>query len=427
MVRADGPPGTASVMLGASALTTLGAIPPFLVGAQAVLMQRDLGFGASILGLVVSTFFAVAALGTILGAGLLERWSRRRAQLAAGILVAVGGFGLALGVHHWPVLVAAMAVLGLGNAACQGTSNQVVATVLPAHRRGLGFGIKQSAVPAAIMFGGLAVPTMTALFGWRSTFLVTGSLGLVVVVLALRQPAAAASGGGPRRSAVPLDQAPRVPLLLCGFAITFASAAANFLGAYLASWAHDVGLTVGQAGLLMAAGSASSILIRVAAGHRADRRYGGNLSVVAAQMATGAACLALIGLLDVPWAVVLFGFLAFGLGWSWPGLFLYAAARVGRDAPARASSVVQAGAFAGGAIGPVTFGLLISALSFRGAWLVAAGSFVVAATLVLIARAGFRRDLVRRPPATPFGYGGGTVRPKRVAGGEGSPIDPTAS
>ena len=57
---------SARLMLGASALTTLGAIPPFLVGAQAVLLMHDLDFGAARLGVAVSTFFAVAALVTIL-------------------------------------------------------------------------------------------------------------------------------------------------------------------------------------------------------------------------------------------------------------------------------------------------------------------------------------------------------------------------
>ena len=71
----------------------------------------------------------------------------------------------ALAATGWDTL--AMAVLGLANAACQGTANAAVATALPRHRRGLGFGIKQSAVPVAIMFGGLAVPTTTVLFGWR--------------------------------------------------------------------------------------------------------------------------------------------------------------------------------------------------------------------------------------------------------------------
>lgn len=409
-------PSAARVMLGASALTTLGAIPPFLVGAQAVLMQRDLDFGPSVLGVVVSTFFAVAAVATILGRSQFERWTRQQGQLISGVLVALGGFSLAFLVYRWEVLVVAMALLGLANAACQGSSNQIVATVLPVHRRGLGFGIKQSAVPAAIMFGGLAVPTMTALFGWRSTFMVTGSAGVLLVVIALLGSPAAQRRG---RSGAPLrlgDEAPRWPLLLCGVSITFASAAANFLGAYLASWAHDIGLTVGQAGLLMAAGSGSSILIRIFSGHRADRRHGGNLTIVSAQMFVGALCLFLIGLLAVPWAVVIFGFLAFGLGWSWPGLFLYAVARVGRDAPAKASSVVQAGAFTGGALGPVSFGLIISATSFQVAWWLAACSFVMASVLAIVARNGFRRDLERRPPSTPFGYGGGVRSPKHVAG-----------
>lgn len=406
----------ARTMLATSALTTLGAIPPFLVGAQAVLMQRALGFGAAGLGMAVSTFFAVAALATVVGGGAFERRSRAFGLVVAGSLVAVGGLGVALVVRDWPGLVVAMAVLGAGNAACQGTSNATVGTALPPHRRGLGFGVKQSAVPAAIMFGGLAVPTTSAVLGWRSTFVVTGSLGILVALTGfvchrapsrVHSPTARASSAG----------APRGPLLLCGVSIAFASSSANFLGAYLASWGHGIGLSIGQAGLLMAAGSASSILVRVVVGHRADQRHGGNLSVVALQMFVGGVCLAFIALLPQVWAVVLFGVLAFGLGWSWPGLLLYAVARVGRDAPGQASSVVQAGAFAGGALGPLLLGLVVERISFQGAWAVAALSFVVASGLTLVARAGFRRDLVRRPPAEPFGYGGGRGAPRWTVGG----------
>ncbi|MFK5633939.1 MULTISPECIES: MFS transporter [unclassified Ornithinimicrobium] len=414
-VAAPDPGSALATMLGASALTTLGAIPPFLLGAQAVLMRRDLDFGAAGLGAAVSAFFAVAALVTIGAGGAFERWSRRRGLLLAGTLVAAGGLGMALLAEGWVALMLLMALLGAANAACQGSSNATVSTALPPHRRGLGFGIKQSAVPAAIMFGGLAVPTTTALLGWRSTFLTTGVLGLVVVVAALlpdrsrRRPVRA-------RRLRSGERAPRGPLLVAGASITFASAAANFLGAYLASWAHGIGLTVGQAGLLMAAGSASSIVVRIVSGHRADRRHGGNLSLVAVQMFVGGACLALIALLPFAWSVVLFGFVAFALGWSWPGLLLYAVARVGRDAPGQASSVVQAGAFTGGALGPVLFGLVVGEVGFVAAWFTASASFLVAGVLALAARTGFRRDLRRRPPTTPFGYGGGRDRPRYTAG-----------
>lgn len=427
----------ARLMLGASGLTTLGAIPPFLLGAQAVLIMADLDFGPARLGVAVSTFFAVAALVTILAGGLFDRGGGPLGRVAAGALVAAGGIGVALLVHDWPWLVMAMAVLGAANATCQGTSNRTVATVLPAHRRGLGFGLKQSAVPVAIMLGGLAVPTTTEVFGWRSTFLVTGSIGVLVALTGLlslvraRGTSAApvrdapvggapaptpdrssvGAGGAPHTSRAP-DRAPWGPLLMCGLAITFASSAANFLGAYLASWAHDVGLTVGQAGLLMAAGSGSSVVVRVASGLQADRRHGNNLLVVATMTMIGAVCLALLGSVPEVWAVVLFGFLAFALGWSWPGLMLYAVARVGRDAPTQASSVVQAGAFVGGALGPVSFGLVVAGLGFRGAWLAAAAAFLVAGVLTLVARRGFRRDLIARPPSQPFGFGGGRREPR---------------
>lgn len=408
MARRD----TARTMMAASGLTVLGAIAPFLLGAQAVLMQRDLGFGPARLGLAVSIFFATAAVATVLGVDAFTRQGRRVGLVVSGGLVAVGGLLVATVVQGWWALVLAMAVLGVANAACQGTSNAAVATALPRHRRGLGFGIKQSAVPAAIMFGGLAVPTTTVLFGWRSTFLIIAVVGLLVAVVGAVLRAPATTGpAAPRRPRDP-DRAPRGPLLLCGLAITFASAAANFLGAYLASWAHDVGLSVEQAGLLLAVGSGSSVLVRIVLGHRADQRHGANLPVVAALTLGGALCLALLGLVPQVWAVLVLGLLAFAVGWSWPGLFLYAVARLGRDAPTQASSVVQAGAFTGGALGPALLGLVVSLAGFQAAWYAASLAFVVAAALVLLARRGFRVDLETRPPAEPFGYGGGHDQPR---------------
>lgn len=376
-----------------------------------MLIQRDLGFGPARLGVAVSIFFGAAALATIFGISAFLRLGPRVGLVIAGSAVALGGSCVAFVAQNWWVLAASMAVLGLGNAACQGISNASVATALPSNRRGLGFGIKQSAVPAAIMFGGLAVPTTTALFGWRSTFLVIACVGLVVVAVGLVRPPPAGAAR-PRGADARADRAPRGPLLLCGLAITFASASANFLGAYLASWAHSVGLTVEQAGVLLAAGSGSSVLIRIYLGHRADLRYGANLPVVASMTLGGAVCLALIGAVGAPWSVVLFGLLAFAVGWSWPGLFLYAVARLGRDSPTQASSVLQAGAFAGGALGPALLGLVVSVAGFEVAWYCAAVGFLVAAGLVSAARRGFRRDLEMRPPAEPFGYGGGRREPR---------------
>lgn len=163
----------------------------------------------------------------------------------------------------------------------------------------------------------------------------------------------------------------------------------------------------------MATGSALNIIVRVLSGHRADLREGGNLPVVAFQMLVGAAALALLSV-PSPWTVVPAALLAFGLGWSWPGLLLFAVVRVGRDSPGSASGVVQAGAFVGGAAGPALFGFVVGSAGFAVAWQMTAVLFLAAALLVLFARRLFIADLVARPPQTPLRYGGGRGRPART-------------
>lgn len=395
-------------MAGASGTTTLGALPPFLLGAQGVWVRDELGIGLGVLGATVSLFFGSAAVGSLVMGAALDRLGRRRGLRLAGVLVAVGGVAMALGVRGPVTLLATAALLGLGNAACQTAANLSMARALPPHRRGLGFGVKQSAVPFAIMLGGLAVPTLGGTFGWRSTFLATAAVGLAVAASTLwrRSPV---DGPAPVAGPEPLDRPPVRPLLMCGVAISFASAAANFLGAFVASWGYEVGLSASAAGLLMAAGSMGSITVRVISGWRADGRHGANLPVVAVQMLVGAVALAGLSV-GTQATVVGFGLLAFSVGWAWPGLLLYAAARLGRDTPARASGVIQGGAFVGGAVGPLVFGAMAGQLGFRVTWLAAAGCFVVAAALVTWARVGFRNDLLARPPRTPVTYGGGRIR-----------------
>lgn len=405
----------------ASGLTTLGTLPVFLLASQSVLVREDLGFGPRAFGLAVGAFFAAAAVAAVLGGMVADRVGPRVSTVAAGTLAAVGGFGIGLGVDRWSSLLVLMVVLGVANAACQVTANLSMARSVPVHRRGLGFGVKQAAIPLAIVLAGLAVPTVTAAFGWRSTFGACGAAGVLVAV----------AGLAPRRSTVPApsiapdarDVPPLRALLVAMAAIALASAAANALGAFFASWSFEVGLSPSEAGVLMAVGSALNIAARLLAGHLADRRYGRNLPVVAAQMLTGAVALSAlsvpaIGVL-VPAAVV-----AFAVGWSWPGLMLYAVVRLGRDSPATASGLVQAGAFVGGATGPLAFGYLVDAVGYATAWRVAALVFVLAAVLVMIARRLFVADLVSRPPREALGYGGGRRAPRHTVGGAG-PAGPT--
>jgi MFS family permease len=114
-------------VVGASALTTLGAIPVFLLGAQAVFIRSDLRFDAIRFGVAVSAFFASAALAALLGCGLLDRIGRRNSTMLAGALATIGGLGTAGVTHSWATLVTFMLVLGAANAAGQITSNLTLA------------------------------------------------------------------------------------------------------------------------------------------------------------------------------------------------------------------------------------------------------------------------------------------------------------
>jgi len=386
-------PDVVFTMSAASAMTTLGAIPVFLLSAQSVFIRRDLGFDEARFGLAVSCFFAAAATTALLGGGLVDRLGRRRSTLLAGTISVLGGAGLALGAHSYAALVATLIILGMANAAMQVTSNLSLAKSIPLHRQGLAFGVKQSAIPFAIVLGGLAVPSVGVIIGWRWTFGITAILAILVIIGGLFLPPDSVTRATVQGS---VEKAPTMALALTAAAMAVASAAVNSLGAFLASWGFQIGMTPSQTGFLMAAGSGLSIVARVLTGHRADRRGGRNLPVVAMQMLFGSAALAAISIDNIPtlWVSAI---LAFAVGWAWPGLMLFAVVRVGREAPGAASGAVQAGAFIGGASGPALFGLLVVHMDYPFAWRVASLFLLIAAGMVFLARRMFVRDLKMRP------------------------------
>lgn len=386
-------------MLAAGAMTTLGSLPVFLLSAQSVLVRDDLRFSEPQLGLAVSAFFGAAALTSLAASAPAERLGRRGSTIVAGSLAAVSTLGIALGAVSYPVLLALLVVSGMANAALQMTANVALARSVPPGRQGLAFGVKQSAVPVSTLLGGLAVPTVGILVGWRWTYAVATVAAVLVILGGLRVPRRKPEA---RRTGGRRERAPTGALVVSAVAMTLASAAVNSLGAFLPAWAFQVGLAPGTAGLLLAGVSAVCVVARVVSGLAADRRSGRNLPVVAGLMALGAAGLVLLSLGNVP-TLVAGAFLAFAIGWSWPGLMLFAIVRVGRDSPATASGAVQAGAFTGGASGPVLFGLLVAATSYPAAWRTAAAVLFVAAALMLVARRLFLADLARRPPRRPLG------------------------
>jgi len=130
-------------------------------------------------------------------------------------------------------------------------------------------------------------------------------------------------------------------------------------------------------------------------GARADRLGTGQLPTVAAMLAIGA--LAFAGFaLDLAWVYVALTPLAFGAGWSWPGLFNLSVVRAYPRRPGAATGATQTGTYLGAGGGPLLIGWVADGQPWPVAWLATSALAAAAALAVLAGREALRRGRVER-------------------------------
>jgi MFS family permease len=372
----------------AVAVATAGVLPAFLTGGLAVQVRGDLDFGAGALGVAVATFFVTSSLASAVMGRLVERVGAHRGMRLAAAGSAASLLGVALLATSWAWLVACLFLGGLANAVTHPATNLSLVREVQAGRQGLSFGVKQAAIPLATLLAGLAVPGIAVTLGWRWAFVGGAALALAVAALV----PAGTSGDAVRRRGEARGKDARVrPLVLLALGIGLGSTAATPLGAFLVESSVAAGMRVETAGLLLAAGSAVNIAVRVAFGHLADGMSGGRLLLVCGMLGIGVVGFVLLASgesgLIVPGAL-----LAFAAGWGWPGLVNFAVVKTSPNAPAAATGITQTGASGGAALGPLLFGLVAEAASYDAAWLVSGAVALVALGAILIGRRMLLRD-----------------------------------
>ena len=261
-------------------------LPSFLIGALAIQIHDDLDVGVEAVAAGVTVFFLAGALGAGWGGRLADHIGALRA-IRRCVFVTAASLGAAALAPSLATLFLLLAVAGLANAVTQPAINLFVAEQIPADRQGLGFGIKQSGIPAAILVSGLALPVLALPFGWRVTVALC-ALGPLAVALAL--PA----DGQPHVSRRPASRRPSRALLLTALGAALGTAGPSALGAYLVASAVNVGIAEGTAGLLAAVASGLSLAARVSLGARADRRRDYGLAAVVILLAAGSLGFALM-------------------------------------------------------------------------------------------------------------------------------------
>jgi MFS family permease len=344
-------------------------------------------------------------------------WSLR----VATVVTAGSCLATAAGGRSLLTLLIPIAVAGAANALCQPAANLLIARAVPAARQGFAFAIKQSAIPFSTLLAGVAVPALALTVGWRWAFVAAAGLaalagaGVPDVGLAgsTTDPTDRAGAGREARqarkarTARPPTDVPLPVMATLAVGIGFGAAAGGTLGSFMVSAAVDGGLSEGAAGWLLTAGSIAGITVRLLAGVQADRRDGGHLRVVALMLLLGAGAFGILAI-GSEWTYLLAGPAGFMTAWAWPGLFNLAVVLANPASPAAATGITQTGTYVGAVSGPLLFGVIAEAWSYRVAWLVAAGFAVCASVGMLSARGALRRW---RAGLTPSGSAPASTRP----------------
>lgn len=376
--------GTAAV-----SVTTAGVLPGFMIGVLWVQLRADLGFGPSLLGVLVACFFFASALSAFTAGMVVRRFGTSPVVRLSALVAAVSMLVIAVAAQHTPVLIGALVLAGWGNGIGQPASNDLIARAVTPERHGLAYGTKQAAIPLATMLAGAAVPLVAIPFGWRPAFAIGAGLALLVMFtvpsgrrLPARGTAGASEAAGPFRRAA-------LVVLACG--IMLGAATGNALGSFFVATAVDSGISPGTAGVLAAVASAAGATARIAFGWLADKVRTRWLLVVAAQMAIGGLSYALLGT-GVEVLIAAGAVIGYCTGWAWAGLSTYSVARMHPGMAARATSITQGGMGAGAALGPLLFGVLVAATSYPVAWYTTAAVSVVGGAVILQGRRMLLRD-----------------------------------
>jgi EmrB/QacA subfamily drug resistance transporter len=134
----------------------------------------------------VGTAYLLAAAVFLVPMGRLADIHGRKRIFLFGVSVYAVSTLLSAAATSMPMLIVCRAVEGVGSAMIFGTSMAILTSVYPPAQRGQALGINVAAVYVGLSVGPTVGGILTQALGWRSVFLATMPLALLVIVVALR-------------------------------------------------------------------------------------------------------------------------------------------------------------------------------------------------------------------------------------------------
>ena len=152
------------------------------LGVAVPMIQKEYGIDPALMGLILSGFFWSYVLMQLPGGWLIDRFGSRLTYTVATLIMSLATLATAFagGVAS---LIACRLVLGIGEAFCYPVNAKVTSLWFRRSERGLATGIWASGSRVGSAMTLPLVAFLIANFGWREAFLVTGTIGLVWMVV----------------------------------------------------------------------------------------------------------------------------------------------------------------------------------------------------------------------------------------------------
>ena len=301
------------------------------------IISRDLGTSESRVGLLVSAYAVVVALGSIPLTAVMVRWPRK--QVLSGLLVIYAiSNALLAGTDQFSVALMARLVGGLAHAGFFSIVIAVAVAVVAPAKAGRAVAVVQAGNALALSVG---IPLGTALgtaVGWRWAF--AGAALLMMLLAVLTAIVLPTEQVAPMQAGVPVLTAVRGRALLVVAGLVIALTLGHYtLFTYVSPLLLHAGIGINSVGVVLFGYGAGGLIGLVLAGIAVDRWLFGT---VRAAITVTFACLLTLGLFHAT-AVVIIAVAVWGCAFgSLPTLLQTIAIRAAPQTPDAGPAVVNA-------------------------------------------------------------------------------------
>jgi len=348
-------------------------LAPFLVD--------DLHLTRANVGMLLTATYLGAIFVLVVAGSLSDRFGVR-ALFLIGMTMAGIPLALASLAPSYVWLLLPLTLYGVGNGFALPPTTRAIVEWFPNRHRGLAMGIKQTGVAMAGMICGFIVPTLGLAYGWRGTILVLGVVTVVsgvIAWLAYRdRPADSASTARATRPGYRAVLRNPNLLLLSGVTFLFAGVQLSLAGFLVLFLRDRVGMTVAEAGVMLAVAQAGGIVGRIGWGVVSDALFGSRrkieMMMIGVMASLSLLVLAVTGP-ETPRVLLFITLVVAGvsaIGWNGINM-LFVTELAGRQTSATAAGMNLTASYLGIMVFPPIFGLLVDVSgSYTAAFVVGA-------------------------------------------------------